>query len=105
MQMAQITAAELHNLHELIWMEATLLEKFLHYRHTADEEHVRELCDRYRPRRQHLTALAQLLGPTEAGALVAAGRRHQTSGGAGTGGEQLRRTGRTAFAQADGAGE
>ena len=66
--MAQITAAELHNLHALIWMEATLFEKFLHYRHTADEEHVRELCDQLADRsRQHLTALAQLLGPDRSG--------------------------------------
>lgn len=66
--MAEITAAELHNLHELIWMEATMYEKFRHYRHTAEGEHVRELCDQLVDRtRQHLTALSQLLEPERTG--------------------------------------
>lgn len=60
--MAHITEAELHYLHELIWMEAAMYEKFQLYRHNAQEEHVRELCDQLVDRaRQHLTALSQLL--------------------------------------------
>lgn len=60
--MAELTAAELHNLHELIWMEAANYEKFRHYRHTAEREHVRRLCDQLVDRtRQHMTVLAQLL--------------------------------------------
>lgn len=60
--MAQITEAELHNLQELIWMEAAMYEKFQSYRHNAKEEHVRDLCDQLVDRtRQHLTALSELL--------------------------------------------
>lgn len=66
--MAELTAAELHNLHELIWMEAAMFEKFRHYRDEAREEHVRKLCDQLADRsRQHLTALSQLLGGAEGG--------------------------------------
>lgn len=60
--MADLTAADLHNLHELIWMEAAMFEKFRHYREQAEGEHVRKLCDHLADRsRQHLTALSQLL--------------------------------------------
>jgi len=66
--MAEIAAAELHHLHELIWMEASMYEKFRHYRRTAEAEHVRELCDQLADRsRQHLTALARLLEPERTG--------------------------------------
>lgn len=66
--MAQITQAELHNLHELIWMEAAMHEKFRAYAEHAPEEHVRKLCGQLADRsRQHLTALSQLLGAGHTG--------------------------------------
>mgnify|MGYP001210665938 CR=1 FL=1 len=66
--MAQMTAAELHNLHELVWMEAAIYEKVRHYREHADGEHVRKLCDQLVDRtRQHLTALSQLMGEQHGG--------------------------------------
>lgn len=60
--MAQMTQPELHSLHELLWMEAAMYEKFRLYRKHAEETHIRELCDHLLGRtRQHVTALAQLL--------------------------------------------
>ena len=60
--MAQLTQAELLHLHELIWMEAAMYEKFQAYAQGAAEEHVRKLCDQLADRsRQHLSALSQLL--------------------------------------------
>lgn len=61
--MPQMTQAELHNLRELIWMEAANFEKFRLYREQSQEDHIRELCDQLLDRsRQHVTALAELLG-------------------------------------------
>ncbi|MBO8140887.1 MAG: hypothetical protein H0Z37_01730 [Firmicutes bacterium] len=61
--MAEITQPELQHLHELIWMEAAMYEKFRYYAETSPESHVRKLCDQLADRsRQHLTALDALLG-------------------------------------------
>ncbi|HEY8416463.1 MAG TPA: hypothetical protein VIK93_00345 [Limnochordales bacterium] len=66
--MAQITQAELHNFHELVWMEAAMHEKFRAYAAQAPEEHVRKLCDQLADRSyQHLTALSKLLGAEQTG--------------------------------------
>ena len=65
---AQITQPELQSLHELIWMEAAMYEKFRAYAEHASEEHVRKLCDQLADRtRQHLTALSQLLDTGQTG--------------------------------------
>jgi len=65
---AQITQPELQSLHELIWMEAAMHEKFRAYAEHAPEEHVRKLCDQLADRsRQHLTALSRLLDAERTG--------------------------------------
>lgn len=49
-------------MHELLWMEAAMYEKFQLYRQQSQETHIRELCDQLVDRtRQHVTALAKLL--------------------------------------------
>jgi len=65
--MPHITEPELQSLHTLLWMEASMYEKFHAYRHQAQDESTRKLCDQLADRsRQHITAINNILSDANA---------------------------------------